>query len=313
MTTSIFNGQRNWQLDRDQEGHRTYTITHQVKAATTDGPAAVMLTPGLPLTGSFWAFDSDVDVWAFCYPTMRVRPRIVNEPNVIWDVTQTFSTKPLSRCQNTTVENPLLEPDKVSGSFVTKLKEASEDKDGNPIVSSSHEPIHGPQVEFDDHTAAVVIEQNRAVLGLATFTDMMNTVNDATLWGLAARKIKLSNVIWDRKLWGVCNFYYTRRLEFDIDFDTFDRDDILDEGTKVLNGHWDDTTHAWTLDNLNGGAPDSTDPTHFIRATDRQGNYINVILNGSGQPVTDMASAGKISVDYYPESNFLTLGIPTSF
>jgi hypothetical protein len=37
-----------------------------------------------------------------------------------------------------------------------------------------------------------------------------------------------------------------------------------------------------------------------------------VILNGSGVPITTIADAGSVDIEYYTESNFLSLGIPTS-
>jgi hypothetical protein len=313
MTAELYLGHRTWSLQRDEEGHRTYTVVHQVRASTSDGPGTVMVTPGLPLVGSFWNFFNDFDPWAFCYPTMTVTPRISNgEANTHWDVKQIFSTKPLFRCQDQSIEDPLLEPDKVSGSFVNYLKEANQDKDGNLFMSSSHEPIIGPQAEFDDHRATVTIEQNRSVLGLSTFTNLINKVNDASLWGLAARKIKLSNVSWSRKLFGLCDFYYTRNLQFDIQFDTFDRV-VLDEGTMVLSRDWNAATGVWDDLDVAGVAPVVTNLTHFIKAKDPGGEPVNVVLDGAGRAALTEAAAGQGTLDYYPEGDFLTLGIPTSF
>ena len=331
MSAAVQGKQITWSLTRDAEGHRTYKITHLVKAATLDGPQVVMVAAGLPTTGSIWSFDNDSDPWAFCLPTLNVA--IYSEkkgsPNKFWTVENTFSTKPKERCQDESIEDPLLEPMEIGCSFVKNTQEITKQRanhsdpalSGQPIKSSSHEMIRGPQVEFDFNRAVVQIGQNVAILGLEEFTEMIDTLNDDTLWGLATRKVKLSNVTWSRKVYGVCNFYYTRNFDFDIDFKTFDRT-VRDEGTKALNGHWpsgDCDDGGWILDNVCGVAPDKDNPQHFNRYKDRNGENARVILDGDGEPATSFeidgtgeGVAAEIEVEHYEESNFLLLGIPTS-
>jgi len=134
---------------------------------------------------------------------------------------------------------------------------------------------------------------------------MVDTVNDSTLWGLSSRKVKLSNVSWTRNTYGLCYVYYTRNFEFDIDFTTFDRV-TPDHGLMVLNGKWADD--VWQLI----PPSDSTDPRNFIRYKDKHANFAKVFLDGSGKPVGDVADSPDIDIEYYDESNFLTLGIPTT-
>jgi len=265
------------------------------------------------------------------------------------------------------------------------------------IKSSSHEQIRGRQVEFDNNKPSVTIRQNVAALGLSTFSQMVDTVNSVPMWGLGTRRIKLSNAPWERKYYGRCHVYYTRTFEFDIDYKTFDRD-AVDEGTKVLHGHWggvsgtgltvsitvnanggistativnpgsgyprsttvqlsiDDSLSGsgqgsggvlqaktnssgvvtsvlvvnvgtaysagtvatasnvmWVLDDINGDSPDPENPQHFDRYKDRNGENTRAILDGAGCPVASPSFAAKIPIEYYPESNFFTLGIPVSF
>src|SRR6516162_9833767 len=47
-------GERVCSLKRDDDGHRTYTVKTLVAAATWDGPATVMQTPGIFVPGAFW-------------------------------------------------------------------------------------------------------------------------------------------------------------------------------------------------------------------------------------------------------------------
>lgn len=252
MACVLIPGQRDWSMTRDEKGHREYKIRFMVYGQTTDGPAAALATPGLPVIGSSWAFDGDIDLWAFCRPEVTVTPAVTDEPNRHFQLEFTYGTKPLDFCQDDFIDNPTLRPNKVSGSFNKYTEEAHYDRFGYPIRNSAHEMLRGTQVEFDKNRGSVKIQQNVNDLQLGLMTSMIDTLNDRTMWGLPPRCIKLSACPWERKFWGACNIYYDRTLEFDIRFaenDSFDRV-LLDEGTKVLNGHWSRSTGAWILDNI---------------------------------------------------------------
>lgn len=303
MTATVIGGFRTWAGERDEEGHRTYPVESYVRCSSaSDGPNTVMNCSGLPQIGDEWNFGNDEDEWAFCYPTMGIKPldQKGGEPFRDWLVTQKFSTKPLRRCNTTQIENPLSEPMKISGSFVKYTKEVLRDKYGLPVISSSFERLHGAAVEFDFNRPTVKIEQNVASLDLSSFAAQVDTVNDATLWGMPPRCVKLTNVSWERKAWGVCNFYYTRNFEFDIEWLTFDRQ-VLDEGYKCLNGMWAASAadpdletwrdgvplppgSLWKLLPINGAAPDRKNPQHYIWYKDRNGEAGRVVLDGAGEP-----------------------------
>lgn len=288
MATRLVPGQRSWSGGRNAEGHREWKIKHRTEGAPTDGPANHLQTPGLPTPGSVWIVDDDVDLWAYCTLAATVTPVVENEKNKFFDVEQTFSTRPSKRCQEEQYEDPLMEPMKLSGSFVKYNEEATHDRFGAPILTSSHEMIRGPQVEFDRNRPQVKIEQNVAVLDLAAAAAMVDTLNDRYMWGFPPRCIKLSDFHWEEKYHGQCSVYYTRSFTFDINAEGFDRN-VLDEGTKVLHGHWGGEG-TWIVDDVGVDEfdvpipADPRDPTHFDRFTDRQGNPARVILNGSGLP-----------------------------
>ena len=296
-------GRRSWSLNLNEDGERVYTLV--VDAETDDfddGPHTVLYEVYTLISasvGSVWSWGNDSDPWAFLTPRATVRPRVEGEKSKLWRCTFTWSTKGRERCQDQTIEDPLMEPAKISGSFVAVSKEATVDKDGDAIKSSSHEVFRGPQIEFDDTRASVIIEQNVPLLELDIITDMVQTVNDAPMWGLANRSIKMDNFSWERKYYGVCNVYFTRRLEFSVVFDSFDRT-ILDQGTKVF----DDVNFA---DNAGNRA----DPTKYRRYTDTFGNIANTLLDGNGSALAVGGNPTKITVQYYKESNFLELGIPS--
>lgn len=423
MSTSVEGLQVDWSGERDEYGYRTFTITHLVKSDLDDGPFTVLNTAGLPVPGDLWSFGNDVDMWAWCRPNAKVKRHSGygdGEAARYWLVEQTFSTKPPERddrgCQDTPIEDPLLEPAKINGTINNKTFEATYDRHNVAILNSAHEPVRGKQVEFDGGEDTIEIEQNIPILNLPLLKKTRNTLNNAPLWGLPARCIKLSNYTWERKFFGQCSLYYVRKLKFDTstrlladkqslssaavatsgalyavgnilqlaggtfvtaatiivtgignngtlasfsianggEYTTgatpsnpvtltalegsginatlnatwgdalvsgFDRD-LLDEGTKVLHGRWA-STGKWTLLDINGVPPDPENPQHFDRFTDRNGNPARVLLDGSGRPalvqvgtgtdVDDTTEQGKIHVEYYRESDFLLLGIPTSF
>jgi hypothetical protein len=327
MATRLQPGQALWSMSKDAEGYRTYTIVHKVEADTTDGPFNVSNTPGLPTAGDFWVVDNDVDLDAVCTPEAQITPYQADEdsgPHRWWTVTNTFTTRPASRCYQgygtgtgNIADNPLLEPDRISGGFVKFVEEAAYDRFGTRLTNSAHEQLRGPQVEFDASRPTVVIEQNVADLEWAVLTSFIDQVNESTMWGYAARCIKYSNATWEKKWTGDCTVYYVRRLEFEINPNTFDRD-VTDEGTKVLNGYWDVATGAWTLRNIGnpGVVPDASNPAHFIRLTDVNGNPIRGILNGRGLPAGDAVGTaddpGSIHVEKYSEADLLSqFGLPT--
>lgn len=327
MPTSIIPGQTRWSLKVDNEGYRTYSISFKVRGAKTDGPFNVLQTPGLPVVGSAWAFDGDYDPDVWCRSETTVDPFLEGEPNTQWKVTCTFSNKPVpqnqQRCNDTPTGDPLLEPQKISGQSVRYTEEATTDRFGNPIVTSALEPIRGAQVEFDRNRAQVTVEQNVADLQLALCTAMVDRLNAYPLWGLTTRRIKLSEFHWERKFYGTCYVYYTRRFTFDVRFDGFDPV-LLDEGTMVLRGRWDKDPASLTFGTYvlaPGVSPSAIFQGDLIRYKDWNGENATVILDGQGRPYDATGSStgtgddnpGQILVEKYDEADFLLLGIPIVF
>lgn len=302
-------------LTVDAEGHRSYKIKFKCIGDTTDGPANAYQTPGLPLPGSMWQFDSDLDVWAWCREECTVSETVTDEPNRVFIVEKFFSTKPpgrnQSRCNDSRIEDPLLEPHRISGDFNRFTEEATHDRFGKPIVNSAWEQFRGALVEFDASRFSITIEQNVPNLQIGLLNALKDCVNDAPLWGLPARCIKFTAGPWERKFYGQCYVYFTRKLILEANakqsvdasgnllFDAggnpiiesgWDRV-LLDEGDKAIHGHWGilskgEVEGRWIVDNIDGVAPDRQNPAHFDRVMDRQGNPMHVILDGLGAPVS---------------------------
>lgn len=310
--TAVVLGKQSWRGGRDEEGFRTYELTLLVESAFSDGPQKVILATGMPLIGAPWVFGGDSDPWAFNTPYMGIRPVVSDgDKNDHWLVDLKFTNKPMKRCCTTTIEDPLLEPQKVSGSFVKYTTKTTKDYLGKVIKNSSLEPV---PIERDASRPTVTISQNVAALGIDTFSQMIDTLNNSTLWGLAKRKIKLSTASWERKYYGVCSVYYTRNFEFEVRFDGFDEAEIVDQGLQRRKGDY--KAGVWVPDPTVAAIADNKlKPEHMTRIKDAEGNVLPPqLLDGHGNVNNDPeASIAYLpTVKIYKESNFLTLGIPTS-
>lgn len=316
--SAVVLGRYNWDMQRDQEGHRTYKLVTKIQSEYDDGPATVMNAAGLPLVGSYWAYGNDVDSWAYCSPEMQINyfDQRDGERHKFWLCEQTFSTRGRKRCSDNQIEDPLLEPPRISGSFNNVQKETKVDRFGNPIESSSHEQITG--IKKDDARPSVIIEWNSAVLDLEWLSAAINTLNDGPMWGLPARRIKLSNASWSRQIYGLCGFYYTKRIEFECRYDGFDSnavgDRIMDTGFRCLLGEWVEAgTADWPMTWRQADNLDEDNLDHYMRVRDcwHDPSPMRVPLDGHGGRLTDPTTPVFIpAVELYGETNFLAYGVP---
>ena len=309
-------GPIDWNMARDEEGHRTYSISFLVQTTDTDDdPATVMNASGAPAIGSTWAYGNGIDLWAFCWPTLKVEryKALEGDPHTKWKSTYTFSTKPLRRCQDNSIENPINEPFDISGSFVKYTKKVEKDRNGDTITTTSNETI---QLEKDANRHQLKISYNSPTLNLSIITAQIDTINDNGIWGLPAKTAKFSDFSWSRKLYGTCTFYYTLSFSFDIKYEGWDVDDALNAGWMVRKGSWvydaGTSKHTWTP--AAGALVANGD---VIRFEDHKGVPIphKWPLNDDGDPIFDPADHQFIdpAIELYDESNFLTLGVPSTF
>lgn len=363
----VLAGPITWSGGADESGFREYDCTLFIKADYGDGPNTVSQTPGLPVVGSRWLWEpaaaghpSDFDPKVWCRSGVQFKPYKQPEASKFkyWAASYKFSNKPekadssQTKCQDGGAGgNPLLEPQKISGSFQKTTEEAVFDRFGGRIRNSAHEQLRGPQMEFDRSTPQVVIEQNVANLDLGFVTGIRDHVNNGFVWGVPPRCLKFGDFTWEKKYYGSCFAYYTRKFTFDVNYKTWDRT-VIDEGTKVIHGRWG-KDGEWEITpvgytGLGTGAgtgtgprdrgesitPDPNNPKHFIRFKDRNGENSTVILNGRGSPIgvdvkfgtgfteesPDVGTGtafhedrpGEVFVSAYPGTNFFALGIPTS-
>ena len=133
---------------------------------------------------------------------------------------------------------------------------------------------------------------------MAFIDSFLDCVNDAPFWGYPRRCVKFSSRSWDRKFYGQCEVYYTLHLEFDIwvrqdGTSGFDRN-LLDEGTKALNGT--NVGGKWVITPVDalGTLPNYRNPMHYVRYKDKRGENAKCILDGFGKPISgDPTGAGR--------------------
>lgn len=314
---AILRGRLDWGLQRTPENGREYGITWLLRTTNPDdGPSTVMLCPDLPQVGDIWEFGTESDPWAFCRPDWTIDCIGKGEPGIYWTVSQTFSTRPLRRCQDFQFDNPLLEPPDISGTFNREMLEIIKNNDGSIPKTSSHDRITGDIMKFDNGKPTISISFNDSTLGMDKFTEFQDTVNDAPLWGFEKRCVKLSNTTWKRNIYGMCTYYWTKTHEFEIDVKTFDRE-YLDIGTCCLMGWSPGSTEPvidpLVLDPSFGNLPKWMNRANFERYKTASGDYLDrVPLDGVGRPVIDTDEPATGLIYHYPEKNFLELGIPSS-
>lgn len=313
----------------DERGFRTYVVPFKVKVnPSTEGPYSALGASGLPAVGSSWntLFSGDADTHAWCRPTKEVTPLDNQREGVspeFYIVTCTFSNQPQERnsdrCHTSETASPLQEPRKINIQYQPYTEEASHDRYGRRITSSSHEPIHGPVNEWELHQAVVTITENVADSQLSLMEQMKDSVNAIAMWGFPPRTIKFNPVSVERQFYKNCLVYYVRTIVFKVKYrrldgvisdssttgtaidllpptsayESWDRD-TWDEGTKVLRGYWSDASAAvgtsagfrthWTLSDIDGMAPDKDNPQHFIRFKDWNGENQRTLLDGEGEP-----------------------------
>jgi len=223
----------------DEEGHDTYDVTWQVitndpgdHAQTVKDAVLLVYPPGTP-----YAIDNDMDLEAVARRPHSAKRSAQSKGGLrTWFVGQKYTTKPLDRCQDERFENPLLEPAKVSGSFVSRMIAVTEDRHGDPLTNSASEP-ELPAPEIHDDTDTVIIEVNlpTAQFSLAQRGELRNKCNSVGMWGLPARTVLLMQWRWKPAYYGMCLKYIKCILEFGIDFEGWNHV-RTDRGFRIKDG-----------------------------------------------------------------------------
>lgn len=308
---AILRGLTGQSMTRDDEGHRTYELRWIFNTNNQlDGPETVLQSANTQLlpVGSPYSEGEDYDPWAFCTPGLQISPhRDVKEgePVFDWEVVQTFTTKPMTRCSTTEINNPLLEPYQIAGEFVHVSRLAKVDKDGIPLTHSNMEPINGPEAEDKFSFPAITLTYNSAILPISTINNLINKVNDRPLWGHPARCVRFVDARWERLLYGVCFYYYKISYRFEFNLETFDRD-VPSFGRRVLKKNLPGRDHRVISDRI------LARPGDFETTEKQLGTDIDLQPLDNHGRLSTQATQYVQRVRLAKEANLLLLGVPSS-
>jgi hypothetical protein len=213
-------GRTGWTLDAslDTDGIQTrnYKIQYLVRGEVSDNPYTIVQSPGLPTPFA----TLNIDPTCLCIGIAAKRTHVENEPGEHWTVDCNYTNHPLKRCSEANVENPLLQPADISGSFVSFTKGTSigYKSDNTPYRITNSVGQIMDDVERDYNRPQVVISKNVATLNLSTYLNLIDRLNDSPIWGCPAGTVKFSNFTWKRNFYGTCGHYYTVTFTFDISF-----------------------------------------------------------------------------------------------
>ena len=302
------------ELERDERFHRVYKIAHRVRVedfgpsdsdiGVVEGPWVALNCPELPQPGDSYLMEDESDSWVYCLPNATVKRQADQTPDSpvqFYTVEQQFTSRAIERRIQQNREDPLLEHDVFSFSSTKFTEEAVNDRFGSRIQYSSHEAIRGPQNEWDMGRLTIKVEHISATLDLESIGSLMNTLNDAPIWGCPTRTLKLSDCVVSQLFWAFSTYYkqsftFEQWIRQDSPLDPpssgWDRD-VLDESTKVLRGRWRNfgtaTAPSWQWVLI--GNPNPNNPGDFVRFQDVNGNLTRVVLDGAGRPYAPTGGA----------------------
>jgi hypothetical protein len=281
-----------WSMSQDEEGHRDYQLIWQVQTdGPTYGPDYAMFASGLPVPGAHLGVGMTHDPWAFYQRKGTAKLKSRDQHRSIWLVETAFSTRPVKRCQTSSIEDPLLEPPKIRGAFDTFQREAMADKDGHPLLNAAGQRFRGPAVQIEDGWPTVEVEQNVAWINLPLLGSYRYSVNNATFWGMPTRTVKCKTFTWERVLYGTCYYYFKVVTSFQLNESKWDLH-LLEEGEMVR-------------------IPGTT-PPKFRRAKDDYEENVHVLLDAAGNALAPGAAEVYTDKRVLKELNFSTVGWPAT-
>jgi len=236
-----------------EDFHRQYDVVVQVTCTSeSDGPQTVLngVRNTMPY-GSSFVYGNHSDPYA----TLRaIRNARRTEKRVVWHVDVQYSTKGSQRDPNDQPGDPLSWAWKVRGAFGSGQKWLTKDRNGRALVNSADEPFEDTP-PIDDPLLILSLEKNTPTIDLDQWAEARGKVNDATLWGLQARRVRLMQWTWDIAYAGSGQPYVQNKFEVSINFDGYYYQP-LDMGFREKTGLADNNGFPkYTTITVNGELP----------------------------------------------------------
>ncbi len=278
----------------EDEGYQNYAVEYEIITTdVNDNARTVMLAlvaaypPGTP-----YQLGNDSFPWCWARRPKSIKRRDIRKNRKVWRGTIDYSNKPLKSCQDQEWEHPLDKPPVIGGSFVRAMRAATKDRHGNQLANSVAEPWI-PSPEVDDSRDTITIQVNTATINLLLRSQARDKVNDADIWGLPARSLKLSQWKYTVQAYGLCEQYVANDFEFEVNVDRWN-EIRLDQGFRKklgidANGN---TTYETLMD-------EKDQPLREPR-----------LLDGNGNLLADGADPVEIEKEVIDEFDFSQLPLP---
>jgi hypothetical protein len=291
MSANAVSAPKDWSVETDDEGHGDYTLTWGVETTSAlDGPDVALSASGLPIPGaSLSALGGNP--WAFFNRKGAAKLKKVDALRKYWDVTTIFTTRPARRCTTNAIEDPLLEPHKVKGTFAQTIQELLYDVNGAALVNSAQQRYTGAIVQDTVSTPSVELEMNCSFIDLSWLANYADSYNLATHWGMPARSIKCTTGPWERVLYGTCYFYFIVRFTFELRLPNWDIV-VPDEGTRVKVA--------------------GSSPARYVQYKDEREENGVTFLNGAGAALASGATLVTKTFQRPKQKDFSAAGWPAS-
>lgn len=203
------------------ESERSYTVKFRVFTNNrSDGPQEASSASIIPRRGDPYIYGADNDYGAI-RSGITISLTNVRDSMKDWTIVCTFTSRPMRTHPDAfQVDDPVLLPPEIGGSFLMMQKPVTRDKDGNCVVNSALDFFEGLTVE--DGLPTLTIAKNYATIDLAQLSDFCPSVNSTPFWGMGVRCWKLTAAPWKRLWKGSGVPYYQISYEFQLNWETWD-------------------------------------------------------------------------------------------
>lgn len=227
------------------DGEVTYQSEYQVRCSSiNDDSKIVLAAAGLPARGATYALGSSTDTRV---QARRRQAKLITRGahEFVWNVHVEYSNKALAGEPNEDGKggdpnNPLNNPVRYSGSFVTLQLGLFKDLDGKNFQNSAGDPFE-PAIEGTAYHPVLVAERNESTMGFGQAMQYVNKVNSDSFKGAGPRTILCRQISFTPQSYtnssGTPVTYYSYRYEFEFNEDGWIPLELADMGfSELKNG-----------------------------------------------------------------------------
>lgn len=226
----------------DHDGHSTLRAVWQCRTNDTLDQAWTVLTHAVANLPAYWTgMDNATNANCFIQSIGDASLQEEQGSRRVWLVPVTYSTKPAggdgtSSRPLSPFTTPIVEPWRISGTFVRDEKATRTDKDGNLITTLG--TLEPREVRIPSGFDTLHLEGATANISMSTRASAIWHVNSATIWGLQPRQLLMTGWSYDIRRHGTTGYVY-HSLDFWISTEPGGFDESFHNlSFKKLNTAW---------------------------------------------------------------------------